>query len=375
MFRFSFWLGFLTLLLSPMSATAQFTPSLVPPNPLYQHPAYGYQLNFGAVVPTAFGRTFVGLTVPLTRAPQIFSPNMGYSAPYSWSGGRVPSTGYMSGSSGRYDSYSVQRDFEKAQRDATLNWRSPGAAKNLISNQWAYEKIGMTPAAAAAAAKDTSDSLINALHARTETEVASGEALNHILAATVVAEAKGGKGVSAFLPPQVLGDVRFAGKAGEALDLLRQAGRLPFPAAFDTPELRPMRDAIERDFAALAAPMLLGKPYESGKLAILEADLKKTELASPVVIREQSFEDAIATRRFLNQLAGLTRTLRAGGTTGLLNPAWATDGTSVADLVKHMAKYKIQFGAAPEGNEPSYLALHRALTTYLFVLSQPKKGR
>ena len=168
----------------------------------------------------------------------------------------------------------------------------------------------MTPAAAAAASKDNTEALMTALHARTETEVASGEALNHILAAIVAAEAKGGKGVSAFLPPQVLGEVRFAGKTGEVLNLLRQAGHLPFPAAFETPELRPMRDAIERDISALAAPMLLGKPYEAGKLAVLEADLKKAELASPIVIREQSFEDAIATRRFLNQLAGLTRTLR-----------------------------------------------------------------
>ena len=148
----------------------------------------------------------------------------------------MPSTGYMTGSIGRYDSYSVQRDFEKAQRDATLNWRNSDAARNLINNQWAYEKIGMTPAAAAAASKDNTEALMTALHARTETEVASGEALNHILAAIVAAEAKGGKGVSAFLPPQVLGEVRFAGKTGEVLNLLRQAGHLPFPAAFETPE-------------------------------------------------------------------------------------------------------------------------------------------
>ena len=42
-------------------------------------------------------------------------------------------------------------------------------------------------------------------------------------------------------------------------------------------------------------------------------------------------------------------------------------------IVKHMAKYRIQFGPAPDGNEPSYLVLHRGLSTYLFVLSQPKK--
>jgi hypothetical protein len=292
---------------------------------------------------------------------------------YSWSGRGVPMSGYLSGSIGRYESTSaVQRDFARAQRDAAELWGNPEAVKRMISDQWAYEKIGLAPAAPGLG-KAPADALAVALRASTESEVASGEALNHILAAIVTAEAKGAKGVSAFLPPQVLSDVRFAGPAGETLNLLRLSGRLPFPAAFDDPTLRPLREAIERDFAAAATPVLAGKPPEPAKLTALEATLAKMEKVAPPILRELSFQEAIAARRFLNQLAGAIRTLKAGGVTGLVNAAWATEGTNVANLVKHMTKFKIQFGPAAEGNEPSYLALHRGLATYLFVLSQPKK--
>ena len=74
-------------ILQPTAGTAQFVPSLVPPNPLYQTPAYQFQFNLGTSVPTAFGRTFIGSTIPFTRAPQFFSPNFGQREPiYSWSG-------------------------------------------------------------------------------------------------------------------------------------------------------------------------------------------------------------------------------------------------------------------------------------------------
>jgi len=360
--------------LIPSLGAAQFSPAIVPPNPLYQHPAYRFQFSVGPSIQTSFGRTFVGMTSPATRAPQYLSPYYGQAPVYAWSGRGVgmPLSGYISGSTGRYYSLSVQQDFERAQRDAADLWANPEAVKRMISDQWAYEKIGLAPSAPGAG-KAPADALAISLRATTEAEVASGEALNHILAAIVTAEAKGAKGVSAYLPPQVLDDVRFAGTAGEALNMLLQSRRLPFPGSFDDPALRGSRDAVQRDFAAAAALVLAGKAPEAAKLAALEASLAKMEAAAPAVLRDLSFQEAIAARRFLNQLANTVRTLKAGGVTGLVNPAWATEGTNVGNLVKHMAKYKIQFGPAPEGNEPSYLALHRGLATYLFVLSQPKK--
>jgi hypothetical protein len=380
MLRFTrqFLIAGLGLALFPAAAAAQFapqfTPALVPPNPLYQLTPYRFQLNLGVTVPTTFGRAFVGWTAPFTPAPQYFSPNYGRPTPrYPWLSGATNTMGYMSGGSAGAGSYaaSAQRAFEQAQADATRVWGNPDA-KKAIGDQWAYEKIGVAGLAGAEAGQPQRDALLRALAVTSESEVASGEALNHILAAVVSAEAKGGKGVSAFLPPQLLDEVRFAGASADAVNLVRQSGRLPFPAAFATPELRDLRDVLEKDFAAVAAPLLAGKPVEPAKLMKLEATLKKLEEVAPPVIRNQSFEDAIAARRFLNQLASAVRTLK-GGATGLVSPAWATEGANVADLVRHMTKHKLQFGPVAPGGEAGYLALHKALMTYLFVLTQPKK--
>lgn len=377
----------LAVVLFPGISAAQYQPyppSVVPPNPLYySHPAYRYQLRFGVSVPTAYGPAFVGQTVPLTRAPQLYIPlNPSTNPIYPWAGGTVPSSGYvtggyLTGGSGRYDSYSAMSDFEKAQRYATRYWASPDAANYMISQQWAYEKLGYTPTGAGAGAgKPPADTLINALNVSSEADVASGAALNQILAAIATAESRGGKGASAFLAPQVLEEVRFAGATGDALNLLRQSGRLPYPAVFSTPELSDFRDAIDREFTAMAAPALAGKAIDPAKLMKFESTLKKVETVAPAIIRDLSFEEAIATRRFLNQFANTVRSLKAGGVTGLVNPAWATEGTKTADLANHMAKFKLQFAAAADGTEPSYLALHRSLSTYLFALTEsapPKK--
>ena len=58
---------------------------------------------------------------------------------------------------------------------------------------------------------------------------------------------------------------------------------------------------------------------------------------------------------------------------GLIDPKWAAEGLTVADLVKHMARRKLLFGPAPSGDEEAYMTMHRNLVTYLFVLTQPKK--
>jgi hypothetical protein len=302
----------------------------------------------------------------------LATPGYMSGASYSSSYGASEASGYMSGS---YSSGGRNSAYSDAQREASVAAlrSNPKAVKDAISDQWAYDVLGKTPAAAGGAKTPAAAALAGALRVTTEREVSSGEDLNHLLAAVVIAEEKSAKGRSAYLPPQTLSDIRFAGPVGETLNLLRRSSRLPFPAAFDTPDLRGPREAIERDFSAVAAPLLAGKPLDAGKLANLEATLKRTEAVAPGIIREQSFEDAITARRFLNQLASTVRTLKAGGVTGLVNPVWATEGTNVADLVKHMTKYKLQFGPAAEGDEPSYLALHRALSTYLFVLMQPKK--
>ena len=161
---------------------------------------------------------------------------------YPWAGGTVPSSGYvsggyLSGGSGRYDSsYSAMNDFEKAQRYASKYYASPDAANNMISQQWAYEKLGYTPTGGGAGAgKPPADALINALNVSSEADVASGAALNQILSAIATAESRGGKGAS--LAPARLDEIRFAGdrRCPQPPSSIRTTS---VSAVFAAPELR-----------------------------------------------------------------------------------------------------------------------------------------
>jgi len=386
MFRHSALIA-LGLTFSPALASAQFYPTIGPPNPLYQHPAYRYQFNLGTSVPTVYGRTFVGMTAPATRAPQLFSPNL-YSGPtnsysgggYSWNtGGGGVSSGYISGGGIRHDAFAdAQRELQRAQLEYTAARlrKDPESVKDAIFEQWAYEKLGVFSLGSLAGPKadmNQPQELAKALAVSDESEVTSGDALNHILVAVIAAEATGAKGPSGFLPPALLDEVRFAGSsAAEAINLLRQAGKLPFPAAFDDPKLKNTRAEIEKDFAAAAAPLRAGKAADAQKLMQIAFTLKAAQEAVTPVIREMPFADATAARRFLNRFEMAVGAMKGNAAQTLVNPAWATEGCSVAELVKHMTKHKLLFAAATPTGGPAYLTLHKGLATYFFALTQKK---
>jgi hypothetical protein len=376
----------LALLAFPAVGSAQFYPTIAPPNSLYYNPAYRYQFNLGVQVPTVYGSAFVGMTAPATRAPQLFTPNPygGQTSSYSYSygpswnpGGAAVTSGYLSGGSYSSNAFvNAQREFEKAQREATYSAtyrKSPEAVRDAIYDQWAYEKLGVLGLPSLKGGQEHPEELVRALAATDEREVASGVALNHVLVAIVAAEAKGGKGPSAFIPPQVLDDVRFSGPpAAEALNFLRQAGALPFPAAFADARLKPTRAALERDLAAVAGPLSKGKPVLQADLQKLDFTVKQAQEAVTPVLRNLPFEDATAARRFLNHFQTAVGAMKAADAPNLVNPAWPTDGASVAELVKQMTRHKLLFGAAAPGGEASYLAIHKGLAMYLFAITQKK---
>jgi hypothetical protein len=361
----------IVFVLTSSTANAQYGRMFMGTSPLYVYPnaggGYSVGLNFGINAMTPYGPMQLGYVYPYNLgSPSSYVPEPVVMP--SWSGGY----GYMTG--GSYSAFGGQSDLANAQKEAMKARKTQEDAKELIDAQWAYEKLGAAGPVAARASQDQAEELQKALEIRDPAEVASGAALNRILVAIVVAEGKGAKGVSAFLPPQLLEDVRFSGgPQADLLNMVRQSGKLPFPANFPGPKLAALSIPVEADFAAAVAPLLTGRSVDPTKVTKLEAAVKRLEDAAPPVIRNLPFDDAIAARRFLNQLNSAIKALRGTNLSGLINSKWATDGISVADLVKHMTKHKVMFGPAPSGSEGSYTSLHKALATYLFVLTQAKK--
>ena len=369
-------LGVLALAMTSGSASAQFNRyRYLGPSPAYVYPngngGYGVGIPFNFSANSVYGRISFPYIYP-------YNSGGGYSGGSPYLADYYPGSvgGYMTGgSSSGYDSYASTPDIVAAQQAAARAVRkNQDEARDLIDAQWAYEKLGVTGQIAAKSAKIQPEELQKALAVKDESEVASGDALNRVLVAIVVAEGKGAKGMGGFIPPQLLEDLRFSGGPNaDLLNLVRLSDTIPFPANFPGPTLQELKLNLETDFAAAIAPLRNGKSVDPAKVAKLEASLHKLDAASPPLIRNLSFDDAIAARRFLNQFDSAILALKKQDIAGVINPKWATDGTSVSDLVKFMTKYKLMFAPAPAGTEGSYFAVHKTLATYLLILTQVKK--
>jgi hypothetical protein len=284
---------------------------------------------------------------------------------------------YMSGGVKNAAVDNAARDFARAQQIQAAAARNarPGA-RNAIYDQWAYERLETAGLAGLrAAGTDAPGPLAEAMAAADPAAVASGEALNHVLVGVVAAEPKGAKVESAYVSPLILDKVRFGGSpAADAVNLVRQAGRVDYPAAFESGPLADLRPAVDRELAAVAAPVLAGKAPDPAKVAALEAAAGQARKALEPAVLDMGFEEAIAARRFVNQLDAAVKALRAPGAAGLVDPRWAAEGVSVADLARQMTRAKLLFGPAPKGDEDAYLALHRGLVGYLYGLAEAQKG-
>ncbi|HEX4609090.1 MAG TPA: hypothetical protein VH092_12860 [Urbifossiella sp.] len=348
---------------SPLQLRPLGVPTPVPLNFNYTQ-QYSFRLN------TAFGSYNVGRTIGgpagyYWLASQNNYRNYSYLYPQAGSG-------YMAGGVGGNQALAAaQADFARAQRAAA----AVVPAKAAVHDQWAYEKFGAPGAAAVKAGPDAPEAVARALAATDEREIATGEPLNHLLVAAVAAEKKAGKVDSAFLPPNLLADLKFAGPQADAANLLRRAGRLDYPAGFDLPALADVRAALDREFAAAASPVLIGKAADPARAAKLEAAVVEARKALAPQIREMSFEDAAAARRFLNQMDATARALRGPGTAGLIDPAWQVEGTNVAGLVRYMSRNNLLFAPADRGTEDRYAAAHRGLGTYLYALTEAQKKK
>ncbi|MBX9582100.1 MAG: hypothetical protein K2X87_17480 [Gemmataceae bacterium] len=283
---------------------------------------------------------------------------------------------YMSGGVKNAAVDNAAKDFARAQQMQAAAARNarPGA-RNAIYDQWAYERLDAAGLAGLRAGGEAPAALAEAMAAPDPAAVASGDALNHVLVGVVAAEPKGARVESAYVSPLILDKVRFGGSpAADAINLLRQAGRVPFPEAFESGPLADLRPAVDRELAAAAAPALAGKVPEAAKVAALEATAGKARKEVEAAVLDMGFEEAIAARRFVNRLDATVKALRAPGAAGLVDPRWAAEGVSVADLARHMTKAKLLFGPAPRGGEDAYLALHRGLVVYLAGLAEAQKA-
>lgn len=266
-------------------------------------------------------------------------------------------SGYLTGGVRNNAVYSYARDFGRAQHEATT--------REAIADQWAYEQ-GARPKTATTA-NSAAQNVKPAPRGPIEQDITSGEALNAALAGIMVAQKKGGRAVSGYVPPELLAQIQYAGPpAADALNLARQAGWLELPAAFGmTADLRAARAALEPELTAVAAAVQSGRQPDPAQVARLKAAAKRAEVAlAPAIAADLSFEDAAAAKHLLNQVNALVKVAADPTLSGLVNPRWAAEGATAGDLIHQMNQFKLRFGPAPAGGEDAYVALYQVLADY-----------
>ena len=261
-----------------------------------------------------------------------------------------------------------QAALQQAQRDA----RNNAAARQQIFDQWAYERGSKR--VDASKPKDLPEGLRQAVLNPSPDDLASGKALNDLLAAIQGWEAKGVKAETPFLPPDALAKVVVTGgPPADALNLLR-TGKVNFPPALQAPDLDAIRAAIERDAAAAAEQARAGKkvdPVLADRIADAARRLKTK--AAPLLRGETGFDDATAAVGSLNRLEAAARFLKSPDANGLFVPAWQAVGATLSDLSKYMGRFKLRFGPAAPGDEGVYAAVHRGMVGYLTQLTQNQR--
>jgi len=369
--------GLVALAAAPGTASAQFVAGYGLQNPLggfpFQNPYFSYSrhayqsLNFTAVngATISANRWYSGSTAGYYG----FYNRPAYAATYNKT---IPSSSYSSSVAPPFKAPGVtQAMIGNGQAMLDRNLAAMDSRKQVF-DQWAYEKLGVQGLKDPALITGPIE-LRKALAPESQADTASGEAINTILVASLALERSGAKAAGVSLPPELLAQIRFGGSpAGEALNLLRFPQQLPFPSLFNQDRMRLLKEEIERDFALVAESTSTSKAVDQNRVARLVDVVQRTRDRVAPVARDLPFEDATAARRFLNDLDGVAKVLREGGNAGLVNSRWASEGTTVPDLVKHMVKYRLLFGPAPRDGAEAYAALHRGLAAYHAALNQPQ---
>ncbi|MGL6096325.1 MAG: hypothetical protein ACRC7O_11080 [Fimbriiglobus sp.] len=334
---------------------------------LFARPPFGgpmlslgtYQtVRFGGYNPIV-GRTHIGWT---SVGGSVFMPGSMRNAYYGGMNSYV-----SAGLPAAYQNPTFQQ-----QRSALSRAQKAGAAYNgsyeariAIADQWNYER-GAKPAAALPANVDRG--LLKADHEA----VASGVALNELLAAVPPLESRAIRTVdSALVPPDLVAHIVFAGgPTADAVNLLR-AGTLNFPTPLTDPAFDALRADLTKAFGLVNETLGHNRATVTAAADKLTTAVAKARADTAPRVRDLPFHDAATVVRFLNRLDATAGTLKDGDRAAAFVPSWSAVGATVRELTRHMARFHLTF--APAADPDAYDVLHRGLSEYYIGLARAGK--
>jgi hypothetical protein len=266
----------------------------------------------------------------------------GYYSPYvMYSGGMYAGLGYGSAYAGNYGySNGNSGSYVRSSREYP---ETPATEYHRPTDRELLERVRDRPTAA---------------------EVASGKALNDVLADLQRAAAEVGPDrlpvVNLDLGPEELTHINVSRGAGN-IALLKHDGALAWPAAlagpaFDDPRSRLTTAAKEAVRQAKATGRV-----DDGITHAMAADVAAMQEQMRGAVRSLSMDSYLAARTFLVNLADAVTALQQPDIGRHFTGAYALTAVTVPELAKFMSEKGLKFAPALPGDEATYAALQRAL--------------
>jgi hypothetical protein len=229
--------------------------------------------------------------------------------------------------------------------------------------QYASERQ-QAPTFGQARESSSNQQLLRSLNNPPESEVFSGQALNDILADIAKADEPAARGPAAMVDKEMLRHINLtSGRGTASAALLKNDGRLTWPSALLDEGARADRELID-SLARTAMHQAQNGGVDAGTLRQLAVSSHRLRQKLTADVGQLSARQYIDATRFVGQLDDAIRVLGRPDARDYISRNVAADATDVAELVRNMTGKGLRFAAATPGDEPAYVALHRALVVY-----------
>lgn len=272
--------------------------------------------------------------------------------------------GYLSGNA---DVINVQAPFvigkkrDDAMAEQVNQIKSDARRKNV--DEYLYER-GLPRAAEDERERLRVENVRRTRNGPPAPEIWSGKALNKLLRDIQQQHALKVLGPDVPITAEVLGHVNLAGgSASGNIAVLRDEGRLQWPAVLEADDFAAERESLER-LARQAYQQAAGGSVAEDTLQALNEAVGNLERSLKRAVNEVTPEDYMQAKRYVRELRGAVKALRNPDVASQVTRKWASRGNNVTDLVKLMTRDGLKFAPAIQGDEEAYVTLHRALADY-----------
>jgi hypothetical protein len=301
-----------------------------------------------------------GLSATMTTNPYGDYGAMTASSGYSGNSGYMqPSYGILSGSS---DAIRAQGDYYKSVAQARLMQVQVDQGvldtRRKLLDEARYER-GLLSTTEELRQQELAQALARARHEPPITDITSGRSLNDLLH-HLECDPTVTKGPHVPIDEEVLKHINVTSpnRDGASVGLLKDDGKLQWPAALSGKEFEGPRADLSRRLADVVQDLKLSKPVQPGAIKDLNADVAR--LRSLVEKSAMSPTDYIVAQGYIDQVRATVLALNDPNVVSIFNHKFSA--RNVAELVDGMMG--LDFAPAAPGDEWAYRELQQALVVY-----------